>query len=275
MSEIADSMFQPVPKPPAKPESYQQRAVEDSDAEKSPRRKLPWPIDIFLYPVSKPGLIMLAVFIGIPLFIELLKIFTSMLVLGFPPLVVLLYCFIVFGAFAKVVVLLYIYWYLCECIRSSADGNIRAPDIIGVNPSIGDMFWQLIKIILCLATFATPAILYYQHTQKTDAIFMVLVYLAAFIFPMALLSVLMFDSLTGLNPVVVIGSIVSTFLPYCVMVAFLVVLGHIAVKAFYLLNQTRALSWVMLTGHIYFLMVAAHSLGRFYFKYQEKLNWDV
>jgi hypothetical protein len=275
MSEITDSMFHPAPKPPTKSESYQQQAAEDILADKPPRRKLPWLIDIFLYPVSKPGLMMLAVFIGIPLFIELLRIFTSMLVLGFPPLVVLLYCFIVFGAFVKIVVLLYIYWYLCECIHSSADGYIRAPDVISTGPSIGDMFWQLIKILSCLALFATPATLYYQYTQKTDTIFAALIYFAAFIFPMALLSVVMFDSFTGLNPVVVIGSIFSTFFYYCVLVASLVVLGHVAVKAFYMIRQTRIMSWVMLTGHIYFMMVAAHLLGRFYYKYQEKLNWDV
>jgi hypothetical protein len=54
-----------------------------------------------------------------------------------------------------------------------------------------------------------------------------------------------------------------------------VVLGHVAVRAFYLIGRTRILSWVMLTGHIYFMMVATHLLGRFYYKYQEKLNWDV
>jgi hypothetical protein len=26
---------------------------------------------------------------------------------------------------------------------------------------------------------------------------------------------------------------------------------------------------------LYLAMMAAHLLGRFYFKYQEKLNWDV
>ncbi|MGD9109372.1 MAG: hypothetical protein PVG93_00395, partial [Phycisphaerales bacterium] len=70
-------------------------------------------------------------------------------------------------------------------------------------------------------------------------------------------------------------SIFNTFFYYCVLVAFWVVLGHVAVRAFYLIGRTRILSWVMLTGHIYFMMVATHLLGRFYYKYQEKLNWDV
>jgi hypothetical protein len=275
MAEITDSMFQPVPKPPTKSDSYQQQTSEYADLEKPPQRKLLWLIDIFLYPVSKPGLIMLAVFISVPLFVELLKIFTSMLALWLPPLVVLLFFFIVTGAFVKIVVLLYIYWYLCQCIRSSADGYIRAPDIIEANPSIGDMFWQLIKILLCLAIFTTPAILYYQHTHKTDAIFAILVYLAAFIFPMALLSVVMFDSLTGMNPVIIIGSIFSTLFHYCGLVAVLIILSFAAVKAFILLRESAVMSWVMLTAHIYFLMVAAHLLGRFYYKCQEKLNWDV
>ena len=42
------------------------------EREEPPERPLPWVIDIFLYPLSKPGLMILLIGVGLPLFVRLL-----------------------------------------------------------------------------------------------------------------------------------------------------------------------------------------------------------
>ena len=49
------------------------------------KRKLPWLIDILLYPTGKPGMTMLAVIIGLPLLIKVITRVTQYLTLAFPP----------------------------------------------------------------------------------------------------------------------------------------------------------------------------------------------
>ena len=39
--------------------------------------------------------------------------------------------------------------------------------------------------------------------------------------------------------------------------------------------RSKILAYVCIAGFYYLLLVAGHLLGRFYFRYQEKLNWDV
>ena len=64
-----------------------------------------------------------------------------------------------------------------------------------------------------------PAILYVRG-HDVDAVFWVLYGVGGFLFPMALLAVTMFESLRALNPLLLLGSMFSTLLPYCVLAAF-------------------------------------------------------
>ena len=56
--------------------------TEEQTAQETDRlrlRKLPWQIDIFLYPFSKPGLKHLAVFIGVPIMLKILMVAATIL----------------------------------------------------------------------------------------------------------------------------------------------------------------------------------------------------
>jgi hypothetical protein len=96
---------------------------------------------------------------------------------------------------------------------------------------------------------------------------------------MALLAVIMFNSTSGLNPLIIISSIFSTFFQYCGLVALIVAIIFLYVQTikFLPLNPyiRMALSPLVQAVEFYLAMVAAHLLGRFYFKYQGKLNWEV
>ena len=233
-----------------------------------PERKFPFLVDIFLYPANLQGLIYLAIVVLIPLLIR-----------------------IVCHAFGGV---------CCFCYPSCDDNHARnsrlhllvsrsmrsrqrrrqypRADTLAETPGVWELLWQLLQILACLVVCAAPAAAYFGYTRRTDLTFWLLAGGGAFFYPMTLLGVLMFDSVNGLNPLIIIPSIFSTFFQYCGLV---ILIGAIL----YLLVQTQRILQPGLLGFVlypllqaaelYLAMIAAHLLGRFYFKYQEKLNWEV
>lgn len=230
------------------------------------KRKLPWLIDIFLYPMSFWGLINLAVFIGVPLLIDILwKIILVQLACLFSLITLVI----------KVVVVLYMYWYFAECVRDSAEGGLRAPKVIGDIPRVVDMFWQMVNIVGCLVVFFAPFVFYVLFARKAGIIFWLLLIYAVFFFPMALLAIVVLDSVSGLNPRLLYKSISNTLLQYCglvlLFVAVVSLIGVLGQKA----GESGHLAFLISCASIYLVFVAAHLLGRFYWRYQEKLNWEV
>ncbi len=246
---------------------YQTKIVAE---EPPPKRKFPWLIDIFFYPLSIPGIITLAIIILVPFIINIV---VGMLgPFGF---------FVGFaGAVVRIILWFYFYWYFCQCVRDSASGGIRAPEVLDAAPDIGEIFFQFLKILVCIIFFAAPMLIYLIHTKRTDIYFWALLGYAVLFFPMGLLAVIMFDSLTGLNPLLVIGSIFSTFLPYFGLVLFYYILAASDVFTTIMFFK-GILPWsyllIFLLGSVntYLFIISGHLLGRFFWRYRERLNWDV
>jgi DNA-directed RNA polymerase subunit RPC12/RpoP len=234
------------------------------ETESIPQRKLPWFIDIFLYPLSAAGLTTLGIIIIIPLLINI-----AIGLLG--PFGLLL---VIPGFVIRIVIGLYYLWYIAECIRDSAEGGIRAPETMANAPGLSEMFWQWLRILVCWLLFVGPAVYYYVYTDSTDTIYWSLVAFAVLFLPMSLLAVVMFDSLRGINPLLVIGSIFSTFFQYC---GLILILGAVVLTTQATRNMPRDRWLAFISGYIgiYLMLVVSHLLGRFYWRYEEKLNWDV
>ncbi len=251
-------------------QTLEEEPAEDR-GESPPKRSLPFVLDIFLYPVSKAGLITLAVILLTPLLLGLARELFSLF-----PLFFIFYRATGFlMLIADIVIVAYFLWYLAECVRDSALGGIRAPETLGQTPGLGEMFSRLWWVLCSVVVFAGPFCIYYWRTGRTDAIFWTLLGCGIVLFPIGLLSVVMFASLRALNPILLIGSILSTFLPY---LAFVVVLGVavLAVRAIVLfLPKSPATYFVLYFTLPYLLFVAAHILGCFYKRYEKELNWDV
>ena len=229
-------------------------------------RKWPWLIDIFLYPISTPGLTILAVVVVIPLLIDfVVKLLGPVfgIFVWAPSLVII------------ITIILYASWYLCRCIRDSAEGGLRAPDVLVDAPSLGDMAWQTLRIIACFAFFFAASLVYWRKTGLRDTTFWSLLACGGFFFPMGLLAVIVLDSFSGLNPLFFIGSIFSTFFQYCGLILFFYAFGYLFVKITSAIPWSGFLNYIPVTAAIYLAMVAAHLLGRFYWRYQEKLYWEV
>ena len=261
---------------PAGQDSMPDKALEDLqgpeeslDTDKSEpvgKRKLPWLIDIFIYPISIPGLTNLAIFIGVPLLINILGTILP---------IRLSYLFGLVSMAVNILVFFYIYWYFAECVRDSADGGVRAPEGLGATPGLAGMFWQTVNVIGCLAVFFGPFVFYILFAKRADIIFWLLLIYAVFLFPMGLLAVVMFDSAVGLNPRLLIRSISSTFFLYCGLVLLFVTAVSLIGMLGQRVQEQEYLAFIIRCVSIYLVFVGAHLLGWFYWKYRDKLNWEV
>jgi hypothetical protein len=244
----------------------QQESEEDSDAKETEsvgQRKLPWFIDIFLYPISIPGLLTMVVIV------------LGQFLAGFLQIC----CFL--GSILQIIIMLYMYWYFCECIRDSAVGGLRAPETVGNMPGLGEMLWQCLRLLACYAFLFAPMIFYLSwvfisNTKIDVVISLSLLALGSLFFPMGILAVVMFDSIHGANPVLIIRSIGSTFFQYCGLVLFLYALSILYSQILSVGSQWGITAYIFSNIiFIWMLLVAGHLLGRFFWRYQEKLNWEV
>ena len=111
--------------------------------------------------------------------------------------------------------------------------------------------------------------------QLDDPIYWLLVGLGIFLFPMGLLAVAVFDSVRGINPILVIGSIFSTFFQYCGLVIFCYAFLLLIPLAGFFLLRLWILGYLFMLVAFYLGLILAHLLGRFGWKYRDKLNWEA
>ncbi len=228
-------------------------------------RRLPWIIDIFLYPLSFWGLVNIGIFISVTSFLaEVGKILPDVLSCLFWLLTLVI----------KVVAYLFIYWYFAECVRDSAEGGLRAPNVRGDVPGAVDMFMQMVNIIGCLLLSFMPFVVYVCIFTRMDVISWLLLIYGIFFFPMALLAIVVLDSIVGLHPRLIYNSISKTFYQYCGLVLLFV--AAVSLMAFFghKAGESGYLAFIVRCVGVYVVFVAGHLLGRFYWRNQEKLNWE-
>ena len=239
------------------------------------KRKLPWILDIFLFPTSVSGLSVLAIIVGTRFFFRVSVIYLGQAADVFLPCLAPFGLMVGLGIFVRIILYMYLCWYLCECIHGSAAGGVRAVETKGYNPGLWEMFGNTFRVGLCIVLYLFPAIFYLNLTKRADTIFWGLFVLGSIFLPMGFIGISIYETLRGLNPVLVIGSIFSTFLPYFAMILTFVAAGFLiatTVTEPYASNLSFFITWLV---GVYLLMVVAHLLGWFYHRYEEKLNWDV
>lgn len=235
-------------------------------------RKLSPIIDVFLYPASFSGIMNIVVFFIIRI---LLQIFAVLPIISITRIIVSL------GLSA------YLYYYLIECIKDSAQGGIRAPDNMNSMPDNGsEAASRLWEIFASFVIFWGPVIGYsiylvFSHKDPhwpiliQSYIFWSLLVYGYFFFPIGILAIAIFDSSSGYNPFLWIASIFSTFFQYILLLFILTLIGSLYVMINYYMSSNLALRLFITPVFIYFAMVAAHILGRFYFLNSKSLNWDA
>jgi hypothetical protein len=243
----------------------QEKGQEPEETEFEEQRRLPWFIDIFLYPFSVSGLRHLALFIGLPL---LVFIFGSIIPIQFS------YFFNFVTFIVSITIFLYMYWYLAECIRDSADGWVRAPEGMGSLPDFTDLIMQAVNILGCLLFFLLPAGIYVFFVREINLVAWLLTIPALFFYPIGLLSVVLYDSVSGLRLGILIRSVYSTFRTYVGLVLLFVVMFYVVLV--YSKTQVGILWKIVFRSFIiYFAFILAHLTGRYYLKNKDKLKWDL
>ncbi len=264
-----------------------ERELEEESAEKpesAAQRKLPWLIDIFLYPLSISGLIHLVIFLCAPILISLAYGFLLQYIWPVGELIIAVLYVLFVG---------YVLYYLSWCIIDSTKGGLRAPDMnLQPAPAKGEIIECAGIFLACIIVCFWPTAVYYIF-RKTDFFCWLLAAAGLLFFPMALLAGFLNDSISGLNPILIIKSVIKSFPTYFPVVIFFA--GFFAVLSIVIppLPQSKGLEPILLylsqvinnvfgarfalrsTCFIYLAMIGAHILGRFYYKYKEKLNWDV
>ena len=91
---------------------------------------------------------------------------------------------------------------------------------------------------------------------------------------MFFLAVAMFDSATALNPALIISSIISTFVPYYALALLFFGIGMLVnyLIRFMFVWVPALFAWC---AALYLMFIASYILGRFFRKYESRLNWEV
>ncbi len=247
-------------------------AEDSEDTESRQKRLLPIYLDIFLYPLNKPGLVTLLVLTLMPLLgypLRLLSCTGALLYLG------LMVC-----------LLGYTFWYFSLCVRKSAEGRVRAPGslIDDMDATYSDMILLMLRTFLLIAICLTPSIIYRSMTESTDVIlstdiiFWLILSGCIFFLPMMLLISVMFDSFWAVwNPRVLFGGIFSSFFQYLVLVVtFYIPIGLYIYLLMIANKHPNILSSLAINAcSIYLLMISSHLLGWYFYKNEEKLYWAV
>ncbi len=242
------------------------------DAEPVPRKRLPWLIDSFLYPVSAAGLAMLGMFVLLPFVLTLIG--QGLVWLGIPVIIVpVAFIFMVI----RFIITFYMFWYLGFCVRESAEGHFRAPDTLApdFDDGIGETIRQTLMILGTIAVCLLPGIAYYLIRGETGTNFWLLLAAGGFFLPMTMLSVIMQDGFWGLNPFGIVFSIIRTFFKYCCVAGmFYVPIAIIACFIVYVSKNDNAVTYLLFRAvFVYLLIVASHMLGRFFYNNEARLDW--
>ena len=247
------------------------------EPEELPQRQYPWIVDIFLYPLTTSALVILLICVGGPFFLRIFIHFAKALTLHIPVLVILWLMSLMAHWGAFILLFFYIIWYVFAALRDSAEGGIRAPNTGASTPGLGELLAETCRLFACITFCMLPAIIYWTKGGGIDAIFWTLFGAGGFALPMTLLSVVMHESLRGLNPLLIVRSISRTLLPYLLLAPFCYALCLMFPLAYSLILKPAYWHFSYLLQAVAFclLLIMAHLLGRFYFKNEEKLYWDI
>lgn len=238
------------------------------------KRTKPWYIDIFLYPVSTSGIINLVMLTLLPTLFSAIATFFFMV----PVLSFFGFFFIMFNFIIR----MYYFWYVAECVRYSCMGQTRAPSVfLAAGEDLWDLMHFYFSILLCNLLCFVPATVSMFVNSGFGLEYWVSILAGCLLFPILLLSIVVIDSVSSWNPFMLIVSMIRLMPQYLIVSAALlgmVWLLHIVVFGLFNLGASvlailpfiKPLITVVV---VYFSFIAAHLLGRFYWRNSHKLDW--
>ncbi|MFC1652852.1 hypothetical protein ACFL3F_03935 [Planctomycetota bacterium] len=247
-------------------------------------RPFPWLLDIWLYPLCHSTLIMGAILVGGPIALAAIGALSWGAVMLVPiilpfSLVVIFLCII-----GLVLMALYLVWYICECVRDSSQGHVRAPDTVNNTPGQIELLGQSATIVISTLLCWLPAMLCFFYQAPPVWCWSALA-LVAYVYPMVFLRCVIYESFAGLNIFALPTRILRTFIPYTgvalIMNLYLAGLCRLSILLAPVLGINVTWAWaicplcllvpIVNLGPLYLTLVLAHLLGTFYSRYEASL----
>jgi hypothetical protein len=181
-------------------------------------------------------------------------------------------------------ILFVLFWgYLAAClfnmIQSTANGEDDIPDW----PSLGDIYNDMARpfflVSSTLLAMALPAAIYAFWIAAgpiwPDPVFWGLIIAGLFMFPMALLAVVLFNTPMAVSPHVILPAIFRTFGHYLIAFLMLAILSAVGIVVYAYLEQIiPVIGWLFgWPLFLYLLAVEMRILGLLYHANRRKLGW--
>jgi len=176
----------------------------------------------------------------------------------------------------------YLFAYMQKMVIATAHGEEHLPGWPEISEGWSDVtrpFWMFATtLVVCFG----PAVGYMVWTAGADGdfnlfVFVPVVALGFLYFPMALLAVCMSDSVSGLNPLVVLPAIARMPVHYfaaCVVLFVVVVLRFFSEKALHTVIPVPVVPTVLAAFlALYFLAVEMRILGLMYYSNRNRFGW--
>ncbi len=214
----------------------------------------------FVYPFKKEGLILLicaTVFFVIVGFLKSFSFWLSIIFWG------------------------YTFAYMQNLIQSTANGDESPPSLPEISNFLSDILGAFLQLTgICIFCFA-PAIFltiwaFFDGPQLPWLVFASFA-LGSLYFPMAFLTVAMYDTVLAVNPMLVIPAIFKVpfqYLVVCIVWGAILAFGWFS-KMMFDLFIPIPLAPAILSGFlsVYFLTMEMRMLGLFYFANKDRLGW--
>ncbi len=169
--------------------------------------------------------------------------------------------------------------YVMKIINRTANGDNEPPDWPEVSEPWADIvnpFFQVLGVIvICFFPSLFFFFMFVKHGYGLVPIFWLLFLPGLLYLPMSLIAMSMFQTLTSLNPFLILRSIIKIPLDYfiaCIVLLLIVGLRIITDKIFVgtIPFLGGLLAYLLF---LYFLMLEARILGLIYYSNKNKLNW--
>lgn len=272
----SDEDFETGPAPESDREPDQEGLEKTVDPAAVQERRHPWYLDIWLYPFHRHSLAMGLVLVGLPLLISLIAYLSYAMLIALTFLLPFAVGIMGLAMIALLVIDLYLIWYICTCVRDSAEGNMRAPDTLGRSPDHLELLGQVLTLAIGGLLYWLPTMLCFSYVPWPWVPVTVLV-LTGVTFPLALLRTIMDESLSGFNPLPLPGLIGRTGIHYAAVVLATILLAVLPAWGLVVWSGPLSRAWwvrfmlspLFLPLLYYPLLVLAHIWGRYYDRHAE------
>jgi hypothetical protein len=156
------------------------------EPEEIPERKYPWMLDILLYPLNVSALTILAICVGGPFCLRLALVFCKVLTGAIGVLLIFWVLFLMLHWGVLLLLVMYMVWYFCQCIRDSAEGQIRAAQTTASTPGLAELLGQTLKLLICALVCLVPTIVYRADTHSPNHVLWILTGAGNFLLPAAM-----------------------------------------------------------------------------------------